>query len=54
MSEEEGSIDKVIAHSNDGSYTTLNFTQSQYERNPTDDDNVRQIINKDGLDLDKV
>ena len=47
------SIDNVIQNSDDGTIK-LDLYQGQHEYNPTDDKLVRQIINKDGLDLDKV
>eukprot|EP00554_Chaetoceros_debilis_P002052 CAMPEP_0194082526 /NCGR_PEP_ID=MMETSP0149-20130528/8008_1 /TAXON_ID=122233 /ORGANISM="Chaetoceros debilis, Strain MM31A-1" /LENGTH=105 /DNA_ID=CAMNT_0038764693 /DNA_START=307 /DNA_END=621 /DNA_ORIENTATION=+ len=47
------SIAKVIEKKGDESIE-LDFHQLQRQNNPTTDDNVRQIINKDGLDLDKV
>eukprot|EP00554_Chaetoceros_debilis_P003424 CAMPEP_0194085302 /NCGR_PEP_ID=MMETSP0149-20130528/17122_1 /TAXON_ID=122233 /ORGANISM="Chaetoceros debilis, Strain MM31A-1" /LENGTH=56 /DNA_ID=CAMNT_0038768161 /DNA_START=22 /DNA_END=189 /DNA_ORIENTATION=- len=51
----EWSTYKVIEeqHGDDGS-TKVNFYQGQETKNPTTDDNVRQILDKDGLDLEKV
>ena len=49
----EWSIDNVIQNSDDGTIK-LDLYQGQHTDNPTDDKLVRQIINKDGLDLNKV